>query len=61
MRAMIPALALTSAMLLSACGIKGPLFLAEPSQSSQSADKRGAAGNDSKPDFDSASIPNQKR
>ncbi|MGE0011818.1 MAG: lipoprotein [Azoarcus sp.] len=61
MRAMIPAVALISALLLSACGIKGPLFLPEKPQAKQSSDTEKAAGNNSKPDFNPASIPTPSR
>ncbi|AWI75938.1 MAG: hypothetical protein CVU19_04550 [Betaproteobacteria bacterium HGW-Betaproteobacteria-13] len=61
MRAMIPAVALISALLLSACGIKGPLFLPEKPQAEQSGNTEKAAGNNSKPDFNPASIPTTSR
>lgn len=61
MRAMIPAVALTSALLLTACGIKGPLYMPKPPQTPQPAENQNAGGNNSKPDFNPASIPTPSR
>lgn len=61
MRAMLPAVALTSALLLSACGIKGPLFLPEQAQAPRPADPGQTTDNHNKPDFKPESIPNPIR
>lgn len=58
MRAMLPAVALTSALLLSACGIKGPLYLPEQTQAPRPAGAGQTTDNHNKPDFKSESIPN---
>lgn len=61
MRAMIPAVALIGTLLLSACGIKGPLFLPERPQSPVPADAGQNADNHNKPDLKPESIPNPSR
>lgn len=61
MRAMIPAVALIGALLLSACGIKGPLFLPEQAQGPRPADASQGTDNHNKPDFKPESIPTPSR
>ncbi|MFN4063603.1 LPS translocon maturation chaperone LptM [Parazoarcus communis] len=55
MRATIPALALASAMFLSACGIKGPLYMPERPQ--QAGTSSQAAEHHSKPDSSRSATP----
>lgn len=59
MRANSVAIALASALVLSACGIKGPLYMAEPVRPQQPVEAE--ADNHNKPDFKPASIPSSSR
>lgn len=58
MRAMIPAVALIGVLLLSACGIKGPLYLPQKPQAPRPADSGPTTDNHNKPDSPPESLPN---